>query len=475
MLSLREICSFCGHRLGRPDCAWCDDPHAGRQPSPRADALEPGTVLLERYAVGRALRRDPLGWVYVGTDLRLGAPRRVRELFPPVAAVRAPDGRVTVRPGFDEAAWASFQAWFEAKIREHAAIASPGLLAVKDSGSAFGTRVVVFEALEGSDHADAAAGHGDPWSPEEVARMALQVLSVLRVFHERGVAHGGIHPRTVGTRFSGEHAVVDLGWCQPELTPPQGQEDAIFFPLERIETGREAPHHDFFALGVTAWTLLRGRTPDVSALRDLVAREHSDPLYRAISDCLRADGSVAATDLEARFAFAAKEPGPVEAESGRAEAQGAGDAGARAVGRSVGVRVLAAVGVAALGGALWARGIGAAQLPESLRGAWERDPAAASAFPRFDGRFSESQRAQALAPGSPERVVLFSDGVRIAGRDRRDLARVQSLGRGRFEVWVTTPNDAGGDRVFFELRGDSLLMLRDDRVSLFRRRSPDPG
>ena len=96
-----RLCMNCFHELnGASVC-----PHCGyEQNTPQdADCLPPGTVIADRFLIGRARGQDETGIVYNVLDLKKNVRRRMREFFPPEDAARGADGSVEPLPGHEAA------------------------------------------------------------------------------------------------------------------------------------------------------------------------------------------------------------------------------------------------------------------------------------------------------------------------------------------------------------------------------------
>ena len=96
-----RLCMNCFHELN--GAAVC--PHCGyEQNTPQdADCLPPGTVIADRFLIGRARGQDETGIVYNVLDLKKNVRRRMREFFPPEDAARGADGSVEPLPGHEAA------------------------------------------------------------------------------------------------------------------------------------------------------------------------------------------------------------------------------------------------------------------------------------------------------------------------------------------------------------------------------------
>ncbi len=94
-----RLCMNCFYELnGASVC-----PHCGyEQNTPQdADYLPPGTVIADRFLIGRARGQDETGIVYNVLDLKKNVRRRMREFFPPEDAARSADGSVEPLPGHE--------------------------------------------------------------------------------------------------------------------------------------------------------------------------------------------------------------------------------------------------------------------------------------------------------------------------------------------------------------------------------------
>ncbi len=77
----KEYCPYCMNPVqkGKP-CAVCGLTEGNYTPSPHH--LPPGTVLRERYLVGRVLGEGGFGITYIGCDLQLELKVAIKEYFP---------------------------------------------------------------------------------------------------------------------------------------------------------------------------------------------------------------------------------------------------------------------------------------------------------------------------------------------------------------------------------------------------------
>ncbi len=127
----------------------------------------------------------------------------------------------------------------------------------------------VLERPSGPCLADLALGQG---LPDRIIRNQLlpAAAGALRALHEAGVAHRGINPKRL---FFQDASLDRIRLMECFSAPAGGDQPAVFEPIERmtaLATGRGegSPADDYYALGVTILTLIKGqdlaqgRTPE---------------------------------------------------------------------------------------------------------------------------------------------------------------------------------------------------------------------
>ena len=109
-----RLCMGCMNPLpeGRGECGICGYPANGKN---EPLYLSAGTVLSERYLVGKLLEQTGDAAVYIGFDRVLKAPIIIREFLPDTLADRAPSGELHIISGCEK----TFRDYYE-KFRSHA-------------------------------------------------------------------------------------------------------------------------------------------------------------------------------------------------------------------------------------------------------------------------------------------------------------------------------------------------------------------
>jgi len=259
------------------------------------------SVLADRYEVGELLGRGGMADVHAGTDLRLNRPVAVKLLQPHMAA--RPDVRTR----------------FEAEARSAARLTSPHAVAVYDTGEQDGIPYIVMERLPGETLADRIAA--GPLDPEEVRRLALEVLAALAEAHRAGLVHRDVKPGNILLTADGHAKIADFGIAKSvqesslaELTVTgQVLGTPAYLAPEQVDGDGATPRSDVWALGVVLYEALTGVKPFAGSTAMAVARSVASGAHRPLGE-VRPDldpGLVAvveralATDPARRFASAA--------------------------------------------------------------------------------------------------------------------------------------------------------------------------
>lgn len=188
-----------------------------------------------------------MGEVWAGEDQRLGRPVAVKVL-------RA-----------DLAAHAEIRARFEAEARAAARLSHPHAVGVYDSGEDDGRAYIVMECLPGTTLADELAS--GPLAPEEVRRMALQVLDALGEAHRVGLLHRDIKPGNILRAANGSWKLADFGIAKGLEPAPDLTSTGLlvgtpaYLAPERIDGQAATPATDLYSLGVVLFEALTGQRP----------------------------------------------------------------------------------------------------------------------------------------------------------------------------------------------------------------------
>jgi serine/threonine-protein kinase len=206
-----------------------------------------GEVIHDRYEVGSVIGSGGMAVVHDGWDRRLERNVAVKLMRPDVAHQPAVRER------------------FEAEARTAARLVHPNVVSVFDSGEWDGLPFIVMERLPGESLYDRM--RRGPLPPEEVGRMALEVLAALDAAHGSGVLHRDIKPANILATPSGHWKVADFGIAKAL----EAESDATlaglvvgtpaYLPPERRMGAPASVESDLYALGVVMYEALAGRRP----------------------------------------------------------------------------------------------------------------------------------------------------------------------------------------------------------------------
>jgi len=209
-------------------------------------------VIAGRYRLGKILGRGGMGAVWQGTDTLLDRDVAVKEIYLP-GAEHGP-----VDPDDPRIRRAIREAQAAAQLRH------PNIVTVHDVALDAGRPWIVMELVDGPSLADVIAKDGALPSAR-TAEIGLQVLDALSAAHRRGTVHRDVKPANI--LIDTDRAMLtDFGIAAVEdasaltMTGQMVGSPAYMAP-ERINGDTAAPATDMWALGVTLYTAVAGRSP----------------------------------------------------------------------------------------------------------------------------------------------------------------------------------------------------------------------
>jgi len=193
MANFSHLCMRCMQPLaeGETLCPRCGDDAAAANP---AHALPLGTLLSERYMVGRLLKDSGDAATYVGYDTVLKAPITLREFLPQTLCER--EESLALRPIMGcERAFADYMNKFLAHARVVARMRDlPANIPMYDIFRENETAYTVSEVCEGVTLTEYLAGRGGRMTWDEARPLFIPLMNSLESLHRAGVLHLGIAP-----------------------------------------------------------------------------------------------------------------------------------------------------------------------------------------------------------------------------------------------------------------------------------------
>lgn len=192
---------------GAAVCPLCGDIASATNPP---HVLPLGTVLSERYMVGRLLKDSGDSAVYVGYDTVLKAPITVREFFPQTLCERAEDLSLRAIRGCEQT-YTEYMNKFLAHARVVARMRDlPASIPTYDIFQQNATAYTVSEQCEGITLAAYLEERGGRVTWEEARPLFIPLLNSLVSWHQAGVLHLGLSPEILIVGTDGKLHVNDF-------------------------------------------------------------------------------------------------------------------------------------------------------------------------------------------------------------------------------------------------------------------------
>ena len=267
---MEQYCYSCMRPVGQSStfCRYC-----GKNINESSDMgpyqLKPGTVLQNRYLIGRVLGEGGFGITYIGLDKVLAKRVAVKEFYPAGAAHRASvvSGDVIITRG-KEPMYRRGVERFVQEARSLAAFSSEdGIVDVLDTFQANNTAYIVMEYLEGDTLKTLLKTKG-VFDATKLIKLMEPVMKSLSVMHRTGFIHRDISPDNIMLTNNGKLKLMDFGSARYFLN--QDSELSVmlkqgYAPVEQYSSrSQQGPYTDVYALCATIYTCITGTVPENS-------------------------------------------------------------------------------------------------------------------------------------------------------------------------------------------------------------------
>lgn len=248
-------------------CPSCGLTAGAYAPSPHH--LPPGTVLRERYLIGRVLGEGGFGITYIGCDLRLELKVAIKEYFPTDRAnrVSAASLEVSSYSGVAGERYESGKARFLQEARTMAKMdKQPVIVGVRDFFELNNTAYIVMEYVEGTTFRDLVDQRGGRIPAGELLHVMEPLFSALEAMHKRGLIHRDISPENIMLE-NGDVRLLDFGCARESAGGEATMTIALkhgYAPVEQYQNKGQGPWTDVYALSATIYYCLTGRRPPQS-------------------------------------------------------------------------------------------------------------------------------------------------------------------------------------------------------------------
>ena len=250
---------------GHSVCAACG--YVDGTPVQEALHMEPGSILKERYIVGRVLGFGGFGVTYIGWDAVLEQKVAIKEYLPSEFSTRIPgQTQITVFKGAKEEQFLSGMAKFIEEAQRLAKFhRDDGIVRIFDSFTYNNTAYIIMEYLEGETLAEYIKRENIV--PADTAiTMLMPVIQSLKTVNEQGVIHRDVAPDNIFLTSDGKVKLIDFGAARFATTAHSRSLTVIikpgYSPEEQYRSrGDQGGYTDVYAIGATLYRMITGITP----------------------------------------------------------------------------------------------------------------------------------------------------------------------------------------------------------------------
>ena len=245
-----------------PKCGYIEGSEAEE-----AIHLVPGTILANRYVIGKSIGYGGFGVTYIAWDGKLEQKVAVKEYLPSEFSTRmAGQSQITMYNGEKSEQFKDGLKKFVEEAKRLAKFQSePGIVTIYDSFEENDTAYIVMEYLEGETLASKL--NREKTIPEnEAVKMLTPIMETLKVVHAEGIIHRDISPDNIFITKDGEVKLIDFGAARYATTSYSRSLTVVvkpgYSPEEQYRSkGDQGPHTDVFALAATLYKMVTGKTP----------------------------------------------------------------------------------------------------------------------------------------------------------------------------------------------------------------------
>ena len=236
-------------------------------------ALRPGTLLNNRYIVGRVLGQGGFGITYLAWDTKLEAKMAIKEFMPGELATRVDGTTVSVMAESKTEAFSYGAERFQEEARTLAKfIGNPNIAGVSDCFDENDTSYFVMDYIEGISFKTYIANHGGKVSVEDALNVMIPVLRALTAVHQEGFIHRDVTPDNIYITKDGVVKLLDFGSARYSIGDKSKSLDVIlkvgYAPKEQyIRRSRQGPFTDVYSCAACFYAAITGFLPPESLER----------------------------------------------------------------------------------------------------------------------------------------------------------------------------------------------------------------
>ena len=266
----RQLCMGCMNPAREEQiCPLCGWDRATSQNLPQH--LPAGTILAEKYLVGRVLGQGGFGITYLALDINLGIKMAIKEYYPLELVSRAPgnlgiSAHSTKMSDFFRYGLEKFLEGAKtlAQFEDH-----PNIVSVRSFFRANNTAYLAMNYLEGLNLKEYLDRSGGRLPYQQALKILMPVMDALKAVHGVGVLHRDVSPDNIFITGKGRVVLIDFGAARQAVGDRSRSLSVIlkpgFTPEEQYRSrGKQGPYTDLYALAATFYRSLTGQMPPES-------------------------------------------------------------------------------------------------------------------------------------------------------------------------------------------------------------------
>jgi len=244
-----------------------------------SNCLMLGTILDNRFVIGKILGFGGFGITYAGYDKVLSRIVAIKEYLPNEFSTRMPEKTyVTVYSGSKENQFRDGKERFLREAKSLAKLQSQeGIVHIFNCFEENGTAYIIMELLVGETLKQRLESVGK-YSFDEALEIIIPVLDALEIVHNHGIIHRDIAPDNIFITNDGNVKLIDFGAARYATTSYSKSLSVIlkpgYSPEEQYRSrGEQGPWTDIYSVAATMYRMITGIIPP-------------DALERAVKDDL---------------------------------------------------------------------------------------------------------------------------------------------------------------------------------------------
>ncbi|SDB25408.1 PASTA domain, binds beta-lactams [Ruminococcaceae bacterium FB2012] len=245
-----------------PHCGFAED-----TPPENAMHITPGTILLDRYIIGKVIGYGGFGVTYAAYDPLLEMKVAIKEYLPSEFSTRVVgQTQVTVFGGDKAEQFTDGMHKFVDEAKKLAKFQStPGVVRIFDSFECNNTAYIVMELLEGETLSEKLKREGKI-SVDDTIAMMTPVIQSLDEVHKDGIIHRDIAPDNIFITKDGQVKLIDFGAARYATTTHSRSLTVVikpgYSPEEQYRSrGDQGKHTDVYAVAATMYRMITGEVP----------------------------------------------------------------------------------------------------------------------------------------------------------------------------------------------------------------------